>query len=350
MAKILYGICGEGLGHASRSRILINHLKKKHDICIVCGGKAYPYMKNFFKNVNYVESPHFVYKGNEIRLFFTIFRLIFITILKTPYYYIKIRKIIKKFNPNILITDAEPISFYASYTKNIKRISIDNPQAILHQNYKINSGEYFSWLFLYITLKISFINSDKYIIYDFTDKKTDNSKVLYLKPLIQEGILKQKPKIGNHIFVYQTSISTKFITKILKKIDEKFIIYGYNKDFVDGNLVYKQFNEDEFYHDISSAKAVLTNGGFTVISEALYLKKPIFSVPINNQFEQVINGQFVEQLGVGVTHTNLNEENLKDFLDNLESYKENLKSYDPGCQNQILNRIEDEIQSLLSTD
>ena len=28
MAKILYGLCGEGLGHASRSRILINHLKK----------------------------------------------------------------------------------------------------------------------------------------------------------------------------------------------------------------------------------------------------------------------------------------------------------------------------------
>jgi len=36
MAKILYGVCGEGLGHASRSRILVNYLKKQnHEVRIV---------------------------------------------------------------------------------------------------------------------------------------------------------------------------------------------------------------------------------------------------------------------------------------------------------------------------
>ena len=57
MAKILYGLCGEGLGHASRSRILINYLKKKHDIRIVAGGKAFSYMSKEFDSVYEIESP-----------------------------------------------------------------------------------------------------------------------------------------------------------------------------------------------------------------------------------------------------------------------------------------------------
>jgi len=49
MAKILYGVCGEGLGHAIRSEILINYLKNKnYEIRIVAGGKAYNYLSDEF--------------------------------------------------------------------------------------------------------------------------------------------------------------------------------------------------------------------------------------------------------------------------------------------------------------
>jgi len=30
MIKVLYGVCGEGLGHAIRSKILIDYLKEKN--------------------------------------------------------------------------------------------------------------------------------------------------------------------------------------------------------------------------------------------------------------------------------------------------------------------------------
>ena len=347
MARILYGLCGEGLGHASRSRILINHLKNKHDIRIVAGGKAYDFLSKQFDYVEEIESPRFVYRGNQVRLFYSIFRMIFRTFAKTPFSFFKVRRIIKEFKPDLLITDADPISHVAAFFSGIKRLSIDNPQVLLHRKYKINFGEYLSWLFLIIAVKISVMNADKYIIYDFSDEQIDNPKVMFLKPLIQEGILKQKPTYGNHVFVYQTSISTEFITEVLKKIDETFIIYGFNKEFVDENLIFKRFNEDDFYHDIASAKAVVANGGFTVLSEALYLKKPIFSLPIRHQFEQVVNGQFVEQLGAGVYKTDLCKKDVEDFLQNLNFYKKNLESYDPGDQKETLKIIEDQIQSFL---
>ncbi len=348
MARILYGVCGEGLGHFSRSKILINHLKKKHDIRIVAGGKAFPYMSKDFDDVHEIESPHFVYKENEVRLFLTIFRMIFQTFVKTPSSFLKVRRIIKEFNPDILITDAEPISFFASHSNKTPRISIDNPQALIYRNYDVKFGEYFAWFALIIPVKLSLLSADKYFIYDFFDEQIDNEKVYFLKPLIQEGILHQKPTYKNHIFVYQTSISSEYMCNILKNIDEQFVIYGFNKELIDGNLRFKKFNDDQFYQDISNAKAIITNGGFTVISEALYLKKPIFCLPIKNQFEQVLNAKFVEKLGAGVHKKDLCKKDLEDFLQNLDFYKNNLNSYSPGDQKETIKIIEDQIQSLLS--
>ena len=188
MARILYGLCGEGLGHASRSRILINHLKNKHDIRIVAGGNAYDFLSKEFDDVYEIESPHFVYNGNEVKLFLTILRMLFRTFIKSPSSFLKVRRIIKEFKPDILITDAEPISFSASFFSSIKRVSIDNPQALLYRRYKIKFGEYFAWFALFIVVKLSVFGADKYLIYDFSDEQIDNPKVMFLKPLIKEGI------------------------------------------------------------------------------------------------------------------------------------------------------------------
>lgn len=347
MAKILYGLCGEGLGHASRSRILIKYLKKNHNIKIVAGGKAYDYLSKEFKNVEEIESPRLIYKDNEVRLTYSILRMLYKTISRTPFSYLKLRRIIKNFKPDICISDAEPISHFAARFSGLKRMSIDNPQALLYRKYKVSIGEFFSWLVLIIALKLSIFGADRYIIYDFSDEQATDMRVLFLKPLVQEGILKQKPTYGNHIFVYQTSVSSEFIFDIFKNINETFIIYGFNKEFVDKNLIFRCFNEDNFYKDISNAKAVISNGGFSVLSEALFLKKPILSLPIKNQFEQIFNAMVIEKLGVGVYQKELTESNLKDFIKNLDCYIENLKSYSPGSQEKILDTIEEEIQKLL---
>jgi uncharacterized protein (TIGR00661 family) len=348
MVKILYGVCGEGLGHASRTRILINHLKKNHEIRIVAGGKAFTFLSKEFKNVEEIESPRFIYDENTVRLFKSILKMAYRTISSTPFSFFKVRKIIKEFKPDLLITDADPISHYAARLSGIKRISIDNPQVMLHRSYKVTYKEFWSWLALIIALKIAALGANKYIIYDFFDEQITNPKVLFLKPLIQEGIQKQKSIDGDHVFVYQTSISHENLFEVLKKINETFIIYGFNREFIDENIIFRSFNEDKFYHDISNAKAVITNGGFTVLSEALFLKKPVFSIPIKNQFEQILNAKFIKKLGVGVYHMHINEHKLKGFLKHLDKYKEKLKLYNPGSQEELLKQIEHEILRVCS--
>ena len=107
----------------------------------------------------------------------------------------------------------------------------------------------------------------------------------------------------------------------LKSLNEKFIVYGFNKDKTDENLTYKLFNEDEFYNDLASAKAVICNGGFTFISEAISLKKPIYSVPAIGNFEQTLNGFYVQKLGYGEYHEKMSPQKVEKFLKRLSKYQ-----------------------------
>ena len=61
--------------------------------------------------------------------------------------------------------------------------------------------------------KEEFFNLTNSTSYDFSDEQINNPKIIFLNPLIQEGILKQKPTYGDHVFVYQTSLVTEFINK-----------------------------------------------------------------------------------------------------------------------------------------
>ena len=38
--KILYGVAGEGMGHATRSRVVLDELVKEHEVRIVTSGRA----------------------------------------------------------------------------------------------------------------------------------------------------------------------------------------------------------------------------------------------------------------------------------------------------------------------
>src|SRR5262249_36318146 len=68
---------------------------------------------------------------------------------------------------------------------------------------------------------------------------------------------------------------------------------------VEGNLRFRPFSEDGFIDDLASSRGVIAGGGFTTMGEAVYLRKPMLSVPLEHQFEQVMNGRYLEKEGFG---------------------------------------------------
>ena len=78
--RILYGVCGVGAGHYTRSKILIEYLlKKKHEVMIIGGLAAYDYLKKDFDNVYYAKGLQLILNNNNsvsaIKTFFKNYKI-----------------------------------------------------------------------------------------------------------------------------------------------------------------------------------------------------------------------------------------------------------------------------------
>ena len=72
------------------------------------------------------------------------------------------------------------------------------------------------------------------------------------------------------------------------------------EDLVEGNLTLPAVQRGSgFIEDLRTARGVIAGGGFTLMGEAVYLRKPMLAVPVAEQFEQILNARYLERLGYG---------------------------------------------------
>lgn len=341
---IFYCICGEGMGHAIRSSVIIDRIKDKYDVYIFSSDRAYKYLNEKFDNVYKIGGFNTVYINNKVNNTKTLINALKRNPLNIKEGYEELYKKARKLSPDVIVTDFEIYATMVSKLLSIPLISLDNIHMITQTAIDYPPKHQGEMLKAKGVIK-SYVKPKIHILTSFFYPKIKPKKraVLY-PPVIREDILKLKPTIEDHIIVYQTSKESVKLVEQLKSLNEKFIVYGFNKDEVDENLTYKLFNENEFYNDLASAKAVICNGGFTFISEAISLKKPIYSVPAIGNFEQTLNGFYVQKLGYGEYHEEMSPKKVEKFLKRLPKYQEKLakvkKTNNDGIVNELIYRIE----------
>ena len=130
-------------------------------------------------------------------------------------------------------------------------ISIDNMHVITHCRIEIPKRFSRDKLKAEGVVRSFIMRPNKYLITSYFYPEVKNKeKVLMFPPILRKEILDLKPVKGDHVLVYQTSTSNSKLIEILKEMDENFIIYGFNVDKVDHNLIYRKFNEDSFFNNL----------------------------------------------------------------------------------------------------
>jgi uncharacterized protein (TIGR00661 family) len=163
---------------------------------------------------------------------------------------------------------------------------------------------------------------------------------------LRPEILAAKRSRGEHLLVYQTAEGNEAFARTLEQTGLPCRIYGMRraiqKDQVEGNLTYRPFSEEGFVEDLASARAVIAGGGFTLMGEAVYLRKPMLAVPLRGQFEQVLNARYLEKLGYGVEARTLsNPETVFAFVDAIPRCEEKLASYEQDGNRLIFAAIDE---------
>jgi uncharacterized protein (TIGR00661 family) len=113
-----------------------------------------------------------------------------------------------------------------------------------------------------------------------------------------------------------------------------------------GNCLVRDFSEEGFVHDLETCQAVVCNGGLSLIGEALYLGKPIFSVPVKNQFEQVMNARYLEKLGYGLASETVDPQLLKLFLREQGRYAARVSKHQQNGNERLFAAVDGLIRKL----
>jgi uncharacterized protein (TIGR00661 family) len=321
--RILYGVVGEGMGHATRSKVVCEHLVEKgHDVKIVVSGRAHGFLAKTFKDVVEIKGLTIRYVDNRMDRDGTLARNVVaapgMLASNVDAYFKKVAG----FAPDAVISDFESYAYLFAKRHGLPILSIDNQQIISRCKLGkfAKEGVKVDYQMTKAFVRAKLPACDHYVITTFfyppIRPKFEKTTTL-VPPILRKSILeaKKRAKLGDHVLVYQTSTSNTALLDELNSIKEaKFVVYGLRKNARVGNCTLKDFSEEGFVEDLATSRAVVANGGLSLIGEAIFLGKPIFSIPVGNQYEQVLNARYLEELGWGLGAARIEADLLRLFL------------------------------------
>jgi uncharacterized protein (TIGR00661 family) len=347
--RILYGVVGEGMGHATRSKVVIEHLlKKKHKVKIVVSGRAHAFLKKHFEDVVEIRGLTIRYADGAMDRDLSLLRNVLLSpsmIFQNAAAYVDD---VRHWKPKIVLSDFDSYAWFFARRFGLPIISIDNQQIIHKCKHapEITQGVNADYRATRAFVKAKLPGCEHYVITSFFKppiRAKFRDRVTIVPPILREDILKARPARGDHVLVYQTSTSDSGLVHQLNRLrSHKFVVYGLGREETIGNCTLHAFSEQKFVRDLATARAVVTNGGLSLMHEAIYLGKPILSVPVRHQFEQEMNARYLEQCGYGLAAPHLDADVLEAFLRQERAYADSL-AHHRQKGNEVLYRTVDRL-------
>jgi uncharacterized protein (TIGR00661 family) len=348
--RILYGVTGEGMGHAMRSRVVLDELVKRHDVKVVVSGRAHDYLKARESDrlgVARIWGLSIVYEDNEVQNFKTVLQNVKGAIgggwPKNVRAYFDLAE---QFRPEVVVSDFESWSYLLGRMHELPVISLDNMQILNRCKHppEVLAGHEGEFRLAKAIVKAKLPGCFHYLITTFFRPPVRRPRTTLHPPVLRPEILAASPEPGDHLLVYQTSTSDLALPPILASSGVECRVYGVRRDIrkeeVEGNLRFRPFSEAGFVVDLRTARGVVANGGFTLMSEAVYLHRPMVAVPVKGQFEQVLNARYLECEGFGVCAEELSPPKLGEFLERIPDLQRCLSGYQQDGNRELLAKLE----------
>lgn len=295
--KILYGIQLNGNGHITRSIELINKLKSiGYKVDVICSGNnsslEIPFQHKRFDGLSIFCNDSGSIDWRKTIKNSNIIKLIKDSMLDVSGY-------------DLVISDFEPVSAWSAKRCGVKSIGIANQYSLISENTPKVKG-LFSLRFIR-----NFAPCDEYIALSY--KKFDD---FIYQPFISDYFLNSRVNDNKFFLIYLPSYKLDYILSQLSEFSQyKWKVYSNEEHLIKSkNIKVIKLNKEKFQKDLTNCSGIITASGFSTTSEALILNKKLWSIPIQNQYEQLSNSLLLEQMGVFID--NFNADNLNKWMNN----------------------------------
>ena len=341
MARIVYALSGQGRGHTSRSLATSDALRKRgHEVLFCCGGTAREILEAQGETVLHVPVLRHVMKDNVLlpaQTVFTNWR----AIRRTPQIVERLSDAFADFRPDLLITDFEGYSRRAAERVGLPVLSFNHQQVITETRYALPLRSRWHALVAKTIIKLIAPKNPEHLLLSsfFFPPLKNPSKTTLVPPIIRPAVQALRPEPGEHVLVYYNQAEgSDYLLDYLRQIEARFVVYNFPTPphpEAYPNVVFKKPSLEGFLGDLARSRAIMCTAGFTLMSEALYLGKPLLVIPNRGIFEQTLNALFLERehLGKAVIGRRLTREDLTVFLSRLDAYADRLQNR-PACGNK----------------
>lgn len=363
--RILYGLCGEGKGHATRSLVAVEHLERRgHEVLAAASGQAYPMVAKAHPRSLEIVGLSMRCEGGALDLAGSVE----LNARRLPEMLARNAAAwseAEAFRPEAVVTDFDSFAWLFANAKGLPVVSFDNAQILPrceHESWLWDSrhGDGLRALDFFVQTKAP--SAAHYIITSFfypPVKSECLANTTVIPPVLRQSVLDkltrrdaggdrgraaqalagpngvselglddgradaQASVPGRHVLVYKTASldDASFLGALGAVPSARFVVYGCAEGAVlPGNCKRRPFSEAGFIDDLARSRAVIGNAGMSLLGEALAFGKPLYAVPVRGQFEQVLNACYLEKLGYGAAADALEPRGLEAFLERVPTY------------------------------
>ena len=349
--RILYGAVGEGLGHATRSRVVAEHLLARgHEVKMAASGRALPYLREHLPDVEEIWGLSFALEHGRIDTWRTLSKNVRGGLRGVPANWHRGNQIAHAWRPDLVVTDFDGFAYLFAKAHRLPVVSLDNIQMVdrCKHDREILHGvrREYSAARAFVGAKLP--RADHYLITTFFRPATRKQRTTLVPVILRTEILEARPERGDHLVVYGR-IGEEAIAA-LRSSGVACYVYGardgITEDEQDGTLCYRPFSNDRFVDDLRTCRGVVGSAGFSLMSEAVCLRKPMLALPLAGQFEQVMNARYLERLGFGTESAALDEASLVRFLEREDDHHEALGGYEQDGNAEALDTVDRTVAEL----
>lgn len=353
--RILYGVVGEGMGHATRSAVVIDHLLARgHEIRVVVSGRAHAFLAERFRGrprfaLVEIRGLVFSYRGKGVDRSASLR----VNLAAAPAGLARNLRAYRRvaedgFRPEAVVSDFESWSHLYGVLHGVPVLSLDNIQALarLRHPREFAGGGRRALLLARAAVRVKVPGAWHYLVTSFFFPPVARSRTTLVPPVLRPEVLALRREPRDHVLVYQTAASDDGLVPSLRRLPHRFTVYGMGRAAVEGNVTLKAFSGPGFLEDLRSARAVLAGGGFSLVSEAVHLGVPVLSRPVEHQAEQEMNAFWLERLDYGARAEAFDAATVERFLADLPRRERALASFPRrdnamtfACVDEALDRI-----------
>ena len=342
---MLYGVNGEGMGHATRSQVVIEALLSAHDVRVVASGAAFRSLRDRLPRVDEIFGPSFAMKEGEIQRWATVRQNITKGPRELPDTVRRWMRLVQEWRPEVVITDFEPLAGRYARATRTPLVCVDNINMLdrCRHDREIIGREREDFLLARAVTRAMVPTAGDYIITTFFRPPLARGRTTLVPPIVRPEIVAAEPVRGDHLLVY--SSGEEELLDALRSSGVRCRVYGMRggpeETVVEGNLEFRPRSNEGFLEDLRTARGVVAGGGFSLLSEAVYLGKPVLAVPLQGQFEQLMNARYLNREGYGICATEVTPAVLSEFLDRLDEFAQALAGYEQAGNTVALTTIEE---------